>query len=116
MAAFNWIVFGHTCPNCGCEANIKAQCHVASSFDGDDSGRFCDREYRLGERMRWWDEYDGRYASWKADPGIVPDASASKRILECCYARCSSCHAELFAVIAFHDITAVDVQQVGLEG
>ena len=113
MSAFNWIVIERTCPQCHRHGVIKAQCHVASSFDGDDGGRFHDREYRVGERMRWWDRADPRFEAWKDD--AKSDTANPDRMVECCYASCSMCNAPLFALVEFEDVTPIAVGDVGLE-
>ena len=113
MAAYNWIVFREACPKCGNDALIRAQCHVASSFDGDNTGRFCQREYRLGARMKWWDKSDDRYDTWKTTAGTVRPSPGNEDVVERCDADCPACGAELFALIGFRDITPANV--LGLE-
>lgn len=64
MAAFNYVTFAFACPSCGCPANGRVQVHVAADYDGDESGRFMNREYRLGERMAWFSEDDSDPLDW----------------------------------------------------
>lgn len=113
MAAFNWIVFVDTCPHCGKTASIKAQCHVASTFDGDARGRFCNNTYQLNEDMIWWEKDDTRWSQWTVGGQLVSERAGS--IDQCCYASCDKCQADIFAVVAFEPIKAVYVKQVGLE-
>lgn len=111
MAAFNWIVCDYNCPKCGTFTSIKAQCHVASSFDGDERGRFCDRVYRLGAEMVWWPKSDSRWNNWTE--GGRPEGDDS--LHECCYAECTNCGTDLYAVIVFLPIKPVSIWEVGLE-
>jgi hypothetical protein len=115
MAAYNWVVFQATCPVCGRHARVRAQTHVASSFDGDERGRFADREYEIGQALYWWPRTHRAFDTWR-DAGIVtPDLSEPDRVEDACYARCSGCHAELFAVIVFHVNVPVAVKELGPE-
>src|SRR5690606_35681892 len=89
MSAYNWIIFEGHCPVCNTEGTIRAQTHVASSYDGDASGRFHELEYRIGQAMRWWDRDDPRFEDWPADREFSkPDANAGREE-EACYATCS---------------------------
>ena len=102
MSAFNYIEATCICPACKTEATLSAQTHVASSFSGDERGRFAGRTYRLGEPMAWWNANDPRHASWQesCDPAHRP------RLGEACYTECTRCHAELFAIVEFEDLKA----------
>jgi len=40
MGAFNWILIEARCPSCHRVSSLKAQTHVASDYDGDETGRF----------------------------------------------------------------------------
>jgi hypothetical protein len=112
MAAYNYVTFEGTCPSCGRGATIRAQVHVASSFDGDDSGRYAHREYQLGERMAWWPPSDRRFSAWSeyGQPGQPPGEA-----LEACYSECRRCRADVFAVIRFRDLVPTEVLAVGAE-
>jgi hypothetical protein len=111
VAAYNWILFDVACPACGKVARIEAQTHVASSFDGDQSGRFCHRDYRLGETIAWWPRNDDQFASWaeSADP------SRPEVVTEACYATCTACARKLYAVVEFDGLVVRRVSEVGLE-
>jgi hypothetical protein len=111
MAAFNWIEFAGHCPICGPNATIRAQCHLASSFNGDDCGRFCHAVYRLGERMRWWLPSDPRFSEWTKG---APDMSDGV-VEECCYSDCGRCAAKLYAVIRFRELSPEQVVALGKE-
>ncbi len=113
MAAFNWLLFDSNCPKCGNAIALKAQCHAASSFSGDESGRFNDRPYKLGQKMAWWNEDDPRWSSWKEGGQCVVNRTDSVR--ECCYTKCPVCGARLYAVIQFDQATPVAVLDVGPE-
>lgn len=112
MSAFNWIVFDYFCPNCKTHSIIKAQCHVASTFMGDEFGRFCDNEYKLGQKMRWWYQEKIEDNSWMPKDTLKID---SNTVQECCYSKCLKCQVDLYAVIIFKDITPIKVEQIGLE-
>lgn len=113
MGAFNWVVIEERCPVCQREAAIRCQTHVASSYDGDED-RFQDREYRLGEKMRWWDQADPEYPTWRVLGRI--DAKFDPRSAEeACYSQCSLCGARLYVILRFQDITPKVVLGLGPE-
>jgi len=111
MAAYNWIEVEASCPACQALATIRCQTHIASSFDGDGSGRFCHRTYRLGEAMAWWTPDDNRFSGWSADA----DPKHRPAVEEACYALCEHCKAELYAVIAFENLVPRKLLATGLE-
>jgi hypothetical protein len=112
MSAFNWIVFQHRCPACGVDTAIRAQCHIASSYDGDISGRFCDKDYQLKQKMAWWSDDHPESKSWAdGDNQIAPKSE----IIECCYSICMKCNGSLYAVIVFDMLMATSVISLGLE-
>jgi hypothetical protein len=51
MGAFNWIVFEGQCPCCSSVGSLRAQTHIAASYDALGGERFHDKEYRLNEPM-----------------------------------------------------------------
>lgn len=93
MGAYNWVEYEDYCPACAMCITIHAQIHLASSYDGDESGRFFDRTYRPGDRMAWWSKGDPRFDGWRDDRGDLVTAS------EECLAECPDCSAVLVAVI-----------------
>ena len=103
MSAYNWIVFEGRCPACGTAAMLRAQTHVASSYDGDASGRFHDSEYRLGESMKWWARDDPRFADWPADREFSKPEANNQLEEEACYATCPNCKASLCVLLRFHE-------------
>lgn len=111
MGAYNWITFEGTCPACCNEAPIRAQTHVAASYDGDSSGRFHDRTYELDVVMAWWSRDDGRFGRWteNADLRHLPS------IREACYSACQDCKADLCTVLEFLDLRATRVVLISLE-
>jgi hypothetical protein len=115
MGAFNWIVLTDKCPNCKKIAKIKCQTHVASSFDGDSTGAFRNREYEIGDIMRWWSKEDARFNEWRVNGKKVNNRPETKDDFECCYAICSNCDAELYALIRFEENKPVELLDVGLE-
>jgi hypothetical protein len=113
VAAFNWIDFQATCPECGRHAPVRARTHVASSRAGL-QGAFHDRLYALGERMPWWPPDHPEYVDWRDERGWVVIVSPSE-VRECCRADCRRCDAELFAVIRFVDLVPTAVEAVGYD-
>ena len=113
MSAFNWIKFKQRCPNCKELAEIKAQSKMASSYDGLED-RFHDKEYSLGDTMKWWNENDIRYNEW-----IVSNQkkiiNSKIEVRECCYSMCASCKSNLYAVIEFSNISPTKVIELGME-
>ena len=95
MSAYNWIEFHHQCSACGQRVTARAQIHLASSYDGDDTGRFFERTYRVGEKMSWWDESDRRFGSWTDERDDVTLDHAN----EACITECGSCGAEFNVVV-----------------
>ncbi len=113
MSAYNWIEFEGCCPSCQKKAVIRCQIHTCSDYDGDDTGRFHDRIYKLGDVMAWWPVSDPRYNDWL-------DSNTKKEYeydanTECCYAECGKCSAELFSVIKFNNCSPAEVLGLGLE-
>lgn len=113
MGAYNWISVTDRCPACHRDATIRCQTHVASSYDGS-TGRFMNREYRLGEKMRWWEETHPDYATWRVmgHRSPRPDSSHDE---EACYSECTLCGARLYVVLRFHEASPIAVLGVGLE-
>ncbi len=112
MAAFNWISFEALCPQCGVFGAIRCQTHVASDFGGDESGRFCHREYSFGQRMAWWAENDPRYRHWAEECG---EPLANGSFAEACYSTCSHCGASLCALLLFEDLIPWQSLRLSLE-
>ncbi|HVB17548.1 MAG TPA: hypothetical protein VNF04_13510 [Stellaceae bacterium] len=113
MAAFNWVRFDAVCPVCRERASIRAQLHVAAAFEGDARGRFCNRTYRLGEKLRWWDPAHKDFGDWKI--GGEPGGVLAGTVLECCYAYCMRCARELYAVIEISDLMITKIVEIGPE-
>ncbi|MEQ8767163.1 MAG: hypothetical protein RL885_24850 [Planctomycetota bacterium] len=111
MGAFNWILIDATCPACQMSVTMRCQTHAASDYGGDDTGRFHDREYRLGERMARWPKDDRRYDDWNHPEDMDGPGENQERT----YAHCPSCEAQLIAVIAFEDLVAMRVLDVSLD-
>jgi len=127
MAAFNWIEFLDICPSCLTKQLIVSQTHVASDFDSDCKERFHDVTYRLGEKMKWWSRSHPSNRDWKngnlkvkhqfSNLNETPafQDSSKNEVTECCYANCSVCNVELYAIIGFRDCSPIQVLQVGFE-
>lgn len=114
MAAFNWIIFDNRCPVCSEMTKIRAQTHVASTFEGDEQGRYCNMTYRPKDKMRWWDKGDERYANWTLGGNrVIGDTSDDIR--ECCYAICSNRNDRLYAIVKFSNLTVEDILEIGPE-
>lgn len=108
MAAYNWIEFHHQCSACGQRVTARAQIHLASSYDRDDTGRFFERTYRVGERMSWWGESDHRFGSWTDECDDVTLDHAS----EVCIAECTSCAAEFHVAVTLKSFVVEPVSSV----
>ena len=115
MSAFNWIEFEELCPHCGETRRIRAQTHVASSYDGDESGRFQDDTYSLQDKMRWWRVGHADFEKWKDGNRKVIEGIDDREVFECCHASCMSCAGEIYAVIRFVDCAPVEVVEFGPE-
>ncbi len=114
MGAFNWIQFEEICPKCKSQRIVVAQTHVASSYDGSED-RFHDATYRLGEQMRWWEPAHSKYQNWKnGNLKGHEDLSISEEY-ECCYANCTVCNVDLYAVIKFVCCSPAEVLDFGIE-
>lgn len=109
MSAFNEIVFQARCPACSADTTVRAQTYVASSFDGDERGRFCGHDYRLGSRMLWWPTGHKDYDAWRSADTTVSDPQDRQVVSEACYATCTRCNAELVAVVRFRMIVPIAV-------
>lgn len=112
MGAFNWILVHKKCPSCQREATIRCQTHVASSLAGPAEERFANREYRLGEKMRWWGEEHSEYQSWRV-LGRKDAQLESRFAEEACYSECLLCGAELYVVLRFENVTPMCVLGLG---
>ena len=114
MSAYNWIIVEARCPSCHKQVELRCQTHIASDYSGNETGRFHDSEYRLGQVMRWWAKQDRRYEDWRARrQSSPPDESDTES--ECCYTACPACGTNLYAVIQFHGPSPVKLAAVGLE-
>jgi hypothetical protein len=112
MSAFNWIEFDGVCPLCNKQRRIRAQTHLASSYDGDERGRFCDVTYHLGEEMHWWNDFPRRDTWYECEPVHV---MGNGDIREACYAKCIALDHELFAILEFNNFTPRKVIEIGPE-
>lgn len=110
MGAFNFIRIESQCPACKNESEILCQTHIASDYDGNSEvGRFHDHEYKLGQKMPWFeDDYESWYShnDWKVSDSVAREA---------CISSCLSCNAEIYVLIEFQDITPKKVVSIGLE-
>lgn len=112
MAAFNWIEILGRCPVCGRVERFRCQTHVASNYDGDETGRFHDRTYLLGEAMAWWPRDSAKFHEWRVD-GRLNDPCEPDWDEEACHATCGGCGVALFAVIRFHENVPERVVAIG---
>jgi hypothetical protein len=111
MAAFNYLLLEMDCPACGQATMLRAQTHMASDYEGDERGRFMDREYRLGEPMWWFPKDTPDYPDWMTwGTGQVADI-----VYEVCPACCPLCDSEVYAVVKFKSTTPLLVVANGLE-
>ncbi len=118
MSAFNWIIVNAGCLSKGSFGRLRCQTHVASSYDGDQSGRFHDREYNLGEKMAWWPEDHPEYPNWKEGDNrknFKLDANENNVAIECCYAQNESGEYTYYVVIKFQNLIPIEVLEIGEE-
>ncbi len=115
MAAYNEIVVTLLCPSCMQRSEVICQTYVASSFSGDDSGGFCSKRYCLGDKMNWWKKSDERYLTWRGNGRVHPPITDEQIDEDCTIGECSNCHAELYVIIQFEDLTPMKVIGYGLE-
>jgi hypothetical protein len=111
MSAYNWIEIVEKCPTCGKISKIKLQTHIASSYDGTDNIRFHDNNYKVGNKMNWFDKNDERYSLWKN--GNSKNITERNIDLECCYGICELCNTESYAIIVFEKCVISSVKSVG---
>ncbi|MEQ9073141.1 MAG: hypothetical protein RLP09_04740 [Sandaracinaceae bacterium] len=103
MAAFNYLRFQMQCPHCGQVVEARAQVHVAADFDGDETGRFLNREYRLGEKMRWFSDAD------ELDWIGFCERNPVGALYETTTVTCSLCSAESEVDVEFDSLVATRV-------
>lgn len=111
MSAYNWITVDAQCPACGRSVAFRCQTHVASSYGGDENGRFFDCDYVLGQRMSWRPVRFDR--DWRGGNSLAP--LPPNEDLEACYSTCSRCGREVIVVLRFQEMTPTRVESVSLE-
>jgi hypothetical protein len=111
VSAYNKLLIADLCPFCEARDALEVQIHVGASDDGDAQGRFCQNEYRLGQRLRWWPADDPRWASWR-DGGL---ANRDGTVDECAYGLCRVCASPVFVGVRFRDHTPIDVISASTE-
>lgn len=114
MSAYNWIATTAPCPRCRRAEKILAQTHVASDYDGDDTGRFHDRTYELGDAMHWWPPSDPRYPEWRANR-CDSTRNAVDIDDEACHATCTICSTPLFVLLRFNGPRPIELLALGPE-
>lgn len=113
MGVYNWIQIEAVCPICFVRSRIMCQTHVASSASGDDTGRFCDREYSLGQKMAWWPPGHKKFSDWRVN-GRIGEPLQGDVDWECCHSDCTNCSGRLFVVIRFEaGPVPVEVEMIG---
>ena len=108
MGAINIVIIRTRCPACEAVARVRCQTHVAALYSERYSAIIEPKDYVLGETMIAKSIHSRRAAEFLS---II----RGKSVTECCYAECELCHAALFAVIDFAELTPVAASQVGLE-
>ena len=109
MGAYNWVLSQQRCPACRQLSTIKSQLHIAASFDGDENGRFSNREYHLGDTLNWFTgtrlekAYDNSYKITPDPPGVAT---------ECCYSTCNSCNFEGFVIVTLQQLKLSSITAV----
>jgi hypothetical protein len=111
MAAFNWIEMTTRCPVCSETTLVRAQLHIAASFDGDEVGRFCDVSYSVGDKMRWWQGDHPHFHDWM----LIGEQTDTNTVRECCYACCSAAGDRLYLIVEVSDLLIRQIVEVGSE-
>lgn len=110
MGAYNWLKFEARCPACGRIAELRAQIHVAASYNGDETGRFFGRTFQLGERMPWFPHDHKKYLKeWDASDGVLTPLGSGHE--ESC-AYCLSCESELIVTVEFNNLVPIGVSKL----
>ncbi len=112
MSAYNDLLVDAVCPSCAQRESLRFQMHTAASFDGDESGRFCLREYGLGERLAWWPPSDSRHSTWLES---ADDTATSPTPTEFCYGECTRCQAHLTAQVLYRDLRPTEIRDLALD-
>ena len=89
---------------------------AGASAGGDETGRFCLRTYRLGEKMAWYDSNDPQYHEWRSMDftglGFRWANAETDEAVECCALLCPQCKStdkELAAILRFRALRCVEV-------
>src|SRR6218665_807698 len=109
MGAYNWILSRQKCPACHQITTIKSQLHIAASFDGDESGRFCNREYYLGETMSW---FKGPGTPRNCETGNKKEPELPGTDTECCYSSCSNCNFEGYVIVSLKQLKLISITAI----
>jgi hypothetical protein len=115
VGAANDILIDNVCPICGRLAKIRCQTHVATSYAGDNRGRFCLEEYRLGEQMRWWAPDHPEFLHWRERDRCIDPDDDPHVAEEACYSHCLSCRADLVVVVRYRDLVPVEILGISPE-
>jgi len=114
MTAYNDLVSTDRCPACGQTCELRFQMHAWASYDGDATGRFALRTYRLGDQLAWWSASDARYGRW-ADEADAALHSEGGTAAERCYGACACCGAELAATVVFQESRPVEIADLTVD-
>ena len=110
MGSYNWIDQDGTCPGCNRVTIVRSQLHAGSSYSGNESGRFHDRIYTIGDRLAWFkideSEYSNQWCEQQADVGSA---------VEACCASCLSCGAQLCSIVTVKDFVVCSVSAIAHE-
>jgi hypothetical protein len=116
MGAYNDVNCRAPCPQCCVETALILQIHTASSFAGDDTGRFCMRAFSVGDKLPWWPPSHPKFSTWY-DCVEVDDVLdlAQFSIKERAYGSFSNCNAEFYATVSIREFVIESVENIRLE-
>lgn len=109
MSAFNYITFTETCIYCQKSTEFEVQTHMASSFNGNEDGRFCNKYYHLGQKMKWWTSEHPEFDDWV---DLDAKQTDNNTYLEQCYGSCKDCKKKLIAIVEFKTLTPMAVIEI----
>jgi hypothetical protein len=113
MSAYNWVEIERICPSCNVKSCIKCQTHFYSDYNSDESGRFHERNYKIGETMAWWSSSNPKHSEWRDSNYGQEDKYYEDS--ECCFSECLNCGGKLFVILYFKACSLSEVLGIGLE-
>jgi len=95
------------CPVCDIRSEHQFQFETGADYKGDETGRFCLRFYKVGDKLAWWPSSDARYPLWRQYTENGGD-SAKEQI----EMTCPNCRSSLIVSLAFESLYIIGVVDV----